>query len=97
MSTPLEAEVAATIARLIAIALRDTGQSQKVANFLLAWHNASENGGWDPTELWGVDQQIAGDMLKVLHLVRLTHRYPADLGFEKEIKQVWDLWRGSTR
>ena len=97
MSTPLAAEIATTIARLIGIALGDTGQSRLVANFLLAWHNASENGGWDPTELWGVDQQISLDMLKVLHLVRLTHRYPADLGFEKEIGQVWNLWRGPAR
>jgi len=97
MSTQLETEVAATIARLIEIALRDTGQSGRVANFLLAWHNAPENGGWDPTELWAVDQQIASDMLKVLHLVRLTHRYPAELGFEKELGQVWNRWRGTKR
>lgn len=35
------------LARLVAIALRDTGQSRRVADFLLAWHNASENGGWN--------------------------------------------------
>ena len=45
------------------IAKRDTGQSRRVANFLLAWHNAEENGGWDPTDLWGVDTAIAEDML----------------------------------
>jgi hypothetical protein len=37
------------VARLIEIAERDTGQSRRVANFLLAWHNAEENGGWDIT------------------------------------------------
>jgi hypothetical protein len=36
------------------IAKRDTGQSRRVANFLLAWHNPEENGGWDPTDLWNV-------------------------------------------
>jgi len=45
--------------RLFQIALRDTGQSRRVANFLLAWHNAEENGGWDPVDLWNVDDAIA--------------------------------------
>ena len=32
----------AALDRLIGIAQRDTGQSRKVANFLLAWWNANE-------------------------------------------------------
>jgi hypothetical protein len=32
------------IRRLIAIALSDTGQSRRVADFLLAWHNGGANG-----------------------------------------------------
>jgi hypothetical protein len=36
------------LARLISIASRDTGHARRVANFLLAWHNAEKNGGWDP-------------------------------------------------
>lgn len=31
---------------------------------------ASENGGWDVTDLWNVDQSIADDMFTVLHLIR---------------------------
>lgn len=42
-------------------AKRDTGQSQRVANFLLAWQNAEENGPWDPTDLWNVDTAVAED------------------------------------
>ena len=64
------------------IANRDTGQSRRVANLLLAWHNAEENGGWDPTELWGVDTAVAEDMLTVLKLAKESRRYPGDLGFE---------------
>ena len=52
------------LTRLIEIAQKDTGQSRRVADFLLAWHNAAENGGWDVTDLWNVDQSIADDMLK---------------------------------
>ncbi len=80
--------------RLCAIALRDTGQSRRVANFLLAWHNAEENGGWDPIDLWNVDTAVAADLLTVLKLVHESHLYPGDLGFEPEITAIWQLWRG---
>lgn len=89
-TTPLEA-----LGRLCAIAKRDTGQSRRVADFLLAWHNAAENGGWDPTDLWNVDKAIAEDMLMVLKLASESHKYPGDLGFQPEIETIWRLWRGS--
>ena len=88
-TAPLEA-----LGRLCQIAKRDTGQSRRVANFLLAWHNAEENGGWDPTDLWNVDTAIAEDMLTLLKLAKDSHRYPGDLGFEPEIKAIWRIWRG---
>jgi hypothetical protein len=26
------------------------GNAEQIADFLLSWHNAAKNGGWDPTE-----------------------------------------------
>lgn len=93
MSGPSLEELEA-LARLFAIAKRDTGQSRRVADFLLAWHNAEENGKWDPTDLWTVDTAIAGDLLVVLQLLRAHQgKYPNDLGFEPEIATIWQLWR----
>jgi len=80
--------------RLFRIGKKDTGQARRVANFLLAWHNAEENGGWDPTDLWSVDSSIAEDMLTVLRLIRDSHRFPDALGFADEIDAVWRLWKG---
>src|SRR5215831_20386449 len=74
-----------SIARLMRIAMGDTGQCRRVADFLLAWHNAQENGGWDPTDLWNVDARIADDILTALHLLRVENRYPGDFGFQKQI------------
>jgi len=88
-TAPLEA-----LGRLRAIGKRDTGQSRRVANFLLAWHNAEENGGWDPTDLWNVDTAVAQDLLTVLKLASESRRYPGDLGFEPENNAIWQLWRG---
>jgi hypothetical protein len=83
------------LARLLEIAQRDTGQSRKVADFLLAWHNAEENGGWNPYDLWSLDSALADDIVSVLSLVR-QGKYPDSLGFEREIGRVWQLWRGET-
>jgi hypothetical protein len=55
--------------RLIQIALGDTGQSRIVANFLLAWWNAEQCGGFDLTDVWGVDTSIAADMQHVFGLL----------------------------
>jgi hypothetical protein len=79
--------------RLLRIAQHDTGQARRVANFLLAWHNAEENGGWDPVDTWNVDAAIADDMLTVVRLIRESHRYPDGLGFSEEIGSAWRLWR----
>jgi hypothetical protein len=42
---------------LLALAERETRQSSKVANFLLALWNATENGGFDFTDLYGLNQR----------------------------------------
>jgi hypothetical protein len=84
------------LGRLLHIAAGSTGQSRKVADFLLAWHNAEENGGWDPVNLWSVDTAIAADILGVLHVIHEFHCYPGDLGFDSEITAVWKRWRSNT-
>ena len=46
LTTPDQQAAWLVLERLLRIARRDTGQSRRVADFLLAWHNAEENGGW---------------------------------------------------
>lgn len=79
--------------RLITIAERDTGQSRKVASFLLAWWNAAELGGFDLTDLWGVDAEISHDMRTVFDLIDTCHAYPDTLGYAPQFKQLVALWR----
>lgn len=81
--------------RLLRLAESDSGQSRRVADFLLAWHNAAENGGWDPVDLWGVDEAIADDMFKVLQLVRDLHVYPDQFGLSREFEALWRRWRSN--
>lgn len=66
--------------RLIEVARHDTGQSKRVADFLLAWWDAEQCGGFDLTDLWSVDQEIADDMMTVLQMIRALRSYPDSLG-----------------
>lgn len=81
------------LGRLMAIASGDTGQSRRVADFLLAWWNAGECGGFDLTTLWGVDAVIANDMTTVFGLIARVNSYPDSLGYEREFKAIVRAWR----
>ncbi len=43
-------------------------------------------GGFDLTTLWGVDTEIAADMVTVFALVANCHHYPDDLGYDEEFQ-----------
>jgi hypothetical protein len=79
-------ESSAALQRLIRIARSNTGQSRIVAGFLLAWWNAEECGGFDLTDLWGVDTSIAADMLRVFALLAECQQYPDTLGYGKDFE-----------
>ncbi|WP_341767798.1 MULTISPECIES: DUF7673 family protein [Achromobacter] len=85
----------AALERLIDIARRDTGQSQRVADFLLAWWNATSCGGFDLVDFWSVDAEIADDMLVVIGLIRESRAYPDTLGtpVHEAFKELVNIWR----
>lgn len=58
-------EVKAALDRLIDVARSDTGQSARVANFLLAWWDGDEWGHFPIADLFGVDRSIAADMATI--------------------------------
>ena len=84
---------AAALRRLLNLARGDTGQCSKVANFLLAWWNAQNCGGWDLTELWAVDDAIADDMLSVAAFIAANHEYPTSYGLGAEFEDLVARWR----
>ena len=83
----------APIHRLIEIARSDTGQSRRVANFLLAWWNAGSCGGFDLTDLWMVDRKIADDMLATAAFIATHHEYPNSYGLRADFETLIALWR----
>jgi len=83
----------AAIERLIRIAQGHTGQSCRVANFLLAWWNARECGGFDLTDLWNLDRSIADDLLTVVALLTRRPSYPDTLGYGRQFEALIQAWR----
>lgn len=93
MSDALSDSTRAALDRLIRIAQGETGQSRKVANFLLAWWNAESCGGFDLTDLWGVDACIVADMATVFALLAECRQYPDTLGYRKQFESIVHAWR----
>jgi len=78
---------------LVRIAKGDTGQSSSVADFLLAWWNPGTCGGFDIRTLWGVDGEIADDMVTVFRLIADHHVYPTEYDLGDEFEQLVAAWR----
>lgn len=83
----------AVFERLLCIARSDTGQSRRVANFLLAWWNADSLGGFDLADIFAVDRKIGRDMATIVSgLAELPAAlYPED--YRAEIEELIRLWR----
>ncbi len=83
----------AAFERLLHIAHSDTGQSRRVANFILAWWDAESLGGFDIADLFSLDRAIAQDLATVFSYVarQSVAGYP-DL-YRGEIEQIIRLWR----
>jgi hypothetical protein len=83
----------AAIERLIRIAQGHTGQSCQVANFLLAWWNAEQYGGFDLTDLWNLDRSVADDLLTVVALLTRRPSYPDTIGYGPQFEALIQVWR----
>ena len=57
--THAEQPPVAALDRLFALAKSDTGQSARVANFLLAWWNGTDLGHFPIADLFGLDTSVA--------------------------------------
>lgn len=86
-------EEQAALERLIRIAQGDTGQSRRVADFLLAWWNAGECGAFDLTTLWGLDAKIVADVTTVFAMIGRVHSYPDTLGYKESFGRIVQAWR----
>jgi hypothetical protein len=83
----------AAFERLLAIARSDTGQSRRVASFILAWWNADSLGGFDLADLFAVDRAIAQDMATVVTgLAEFSVAFYPE-AYRADIEELIRLWR----
>lgn len=90
----LDLDTRAALERLIAVAQGDTGQSRQVADLLLAWYNADENGGFDFTNFWAIDDALVADSLRLITWISRNRAYPDELGYADQFQVIWKTWRG---
>lgn len=83
----------AAFERLLGIARSDTGQARRVADFILAWWNADELGGFDIADVFAVDMAIGQDMARVFAWIagRTSAEYPE--ASAADILEIIRLWR----
>lgn len=91
--TQMDQASIAALNRLLRIADNDTGQSKRVADFLLSWWNAATCGGWDPTDLWALDSQICEDILVLLKGIEASRSFPDTLGYKAQFDRLVQEWR----
>lgn len=89
----MEDRVRFALEKLLNVANSDTGHSRRAASFLLAWWNATDNGGFDLTDLSNVDLDIAEDMVTIFTCLAREEElfYPTE--YRGEIEQIIARWR----
>jgi hypothetical protein len=83
----------AALERLINITDGNSGQCATAADFLLAWWNAQDCGGFNLANLWSVDTAIAADMIEVCRMITDDQRYPDSAGYQAEFVAMAYRWR----
>lgn len=78
--------------RLIAEAKRGSEQGRRAADFLLAWWNPGQCGGFDFTSTWRCDESIAGDMVTMFALITKYKDYPAP-DYQEDFTEIVRRWR----
>lgn len=91
----MDHDVRSALERLLTIAKSDTGQSRRVADFLLAWWNGGDLGHFPIEHLWNVDRAISADMVTILDYLskQPCAVYANAFGFDGEIAELVREWR----
>ena len=89
-------DVGAAIGRLIEVARNDTGQSRRVADFLLAWWNGPDNGHCPLLHLCNCDTTIGEDMVIIMaYLAQEATVYPDAWEYREVMVDLVERWRNA--
>ncbi|HEX7921369.1 MAG TPA: hypothetical protein VF583_10480 [Bradyrhizobium sp.] len=90
----------AALTRLIPLAMSNTGQARRVANFLMAWWNGPDLGHFEIADIFGLDVDVANDITTVIGFLGQNDRgavYIDSLGFAEEMQDIIARWRSSAQ
>ncbi|VEF10852.1 Uncharacterised protein [Pseudomonas fluorescens] len=88
----LDMATQSALEHLLALAERDTMQSRKVANFLLAWWNATENGGFDFADLHGLNAHTVSSCSAVFSWIGQNAATPEAIGYAPRFRALALKW-----
>ncbi len=88
-------DITMALDRLFHVAKSDSGQSARVANFLLAWWDGNTWGHFPIADLFGLDQKVAADVATVFtYIAEYPDAVYADsFGYRQSMVDLIDLWR----
>lgn len=89
----MEDRVRFALEKLLNVAHGDTGQSRRVANFILAWWNADVHGGFNLADLADVDRDVCEDMVTVFTFLAREEDLVYPGAYKPEIIQIIRRWR----
>ncbi len=89
----MEDRVRFALEKLLNVAHGDTGQSRRVANFILAWWNADVHGGFNLTDLADVDRDVCEDMATIFTFLAREEDLVYPEAYKPEIIQIIRRWR----
>jgi hypothetical protein len=92
-TVPNEKESAA-LAFCFRAARGDSGGQRRVRQFLFAWHNARELGGFDFADLWSLDEKHLDAVLTVTLMIARgqTGYYPHHYGYEADMEALIETY-----
>lgn len=85
------------VRRLLVVAQAGEAQSPVVADFLLAWWDADECGGFDFGGLCEVESPVLSDMLSVQEFIATSGVFPDELELASEFQELATTWRPAAR
>jgi hypothetical protein len=92
-TVPNEKEQAA-LAFCFRAASGDSGGQRRVRQFLFAWHNATELGGFDFADLWSLDERHLDAVLTLIKMIARgeTGYYPHHYGYEADMEALIETY-----
>lgn len=81
-----------SLTKVCLVAQTDTSGGRCCGKLILAWLDAKKYGGWDPTDLWVLDDELKGHVIRALTVLGQANGHYPDRFIPNGIKNVIRIW-----